>query len=78
MADGVGHVEVLGGDDSTPQNAVRIRSSTVGDLYPIAALKTLEVIERPRMGRSMSCYRDCVSPAWAACDRPPGRPAVEP
>ena len=77
MADGVADVQILGRDHSTPHDAVRIRASEVGDLNPIAALKTLEEIERPRVSRSMSCHCDRVSAAWTSRDRPPRRPAVE-
>ena len=78
MADGVGDVQILGRDHSTPRNFVGIRSSAVGDLNPVAALKALEEIERPRVSRSMPCHCDRVSAAWASRNRPPRGPVVEP
>jgi hypothetical protein len=78
MADGVGDVQILRRDHSSPRNAVRIRSSEVSDPNPVAALKALEEVKRPRVRRSMSCHGDRVSAAWASSDRPPRGAAVEP
>ncbi len=78
IADGVGHVEVLGRDHSASRNPVGICAPQVGDLNPVTALKALEEIERPGVRRSMSCYCDRVSAAWSSSDRPPRGPAVEP
>lgn len=78
MADGVGDVQVLGRDHASPQDAIRIRSSEVGDVNPVATPKTLKEVERPRVRRSMSGNGDRIPAPGTPRDGPPGGAAIEP
>ena len=77
VSDGVRNVQIGRRQDARPCDAVHMGPPTMGDVDAVSGPESFEVVERPRVRRSMSRDGDRVSVTRAPGDRPPRRATVE-